>query len=172
MQKDSWEDGVTGVQMLTTGGGSGYSKSAPSFSFKWKWRNIIMGLFWKLLLPLTLTHVSIQSTSLGRAMSLSHSEPDHFIKWTFFWSFPPQNSSPEEHLHSLERWFQMTQSAKNQKPGDLSCSPSLPKQNLFSSFPPLVSNTTGALISTKQDLHFETRYKFRQNHRIISKLHN
>lgn len=60
----------------------GISKSSPQFSPLQK-KNITMALFQKLLLLLlslpTLTYVFIQSTSLGSAMSLSHSEKNTIL---------------------------------------------------------------------------------------------
>lgn len=171
VHEGTWEDGETGVQMLPTGGRLGYSKSSPLFSsLEKKYYN---GSFSETAIVSSNTDICLYSEYLfGKCHELSHSKKDHFVKWTFLWLFNPQNSSLKEDPHSLEHWFQMTESTKYQKPRDLRWSPSLPKQNVFSTLTPLASTTTCALQSTKQDLDFETRYKFRQKHQVISKRRN
>lgn len=63
-----------------------------------------MDLFWKQPLSLpTLTSVSIQSTTLGSAMSLSHSKKKTILSSEPFSDcLNPRNSSLKEDPHSLE----------------------------------------------------------------------
>lgn len=83
--------------------------------------NIIMDLFQKPLLSLpTLLSVSIQSTSLISATSLSHSKNHYFIKWIFLPLFNLQNSYPKRTytLWNIDSKWQRVLNTKSQETED------------------------------------------------------